>query len=201
MLADFPEVKKEIQKFLAVVMHQQMNQKTPMASSGRNKFVYEGDKMGTVFPNGQVRVRELKSLHSEFSIPQKDIKTLGPRELLEKVMGMAEDMASQMERALLQALDEAIEESGNTISFGPDFNTDFLLAGLERMPVNFEDDDRNKPIKPILFAGPDTIEKLKDQVLHSTPEEREEYDRKEAEILDKKYEEYLEDLASRKIVD
>ena len=72
---------------------------------------------------------------------------------------------------------------------------------MEKMYVDFEDDDRAKPSKPSLFVGPEAFEKLKESEANATQEDIEKFKKREEEILDKKYAEYMEREGKRKMVD
>ena len=174
---------------------------SPMFSFASKKTVHEGDKMGTLFTDGRHSVRDLHHVQSGFSIPQEDIPSMKPSDLLDKFAGVAVDMAGQMERGFLQLIDESLEGTDNVISGSMEFNHDFILIGLEKMRISFEDDDRTKPVKPTIFASPELINKLIQAESEATPEEKEAYRQKEEIIMNKKYEEYLKDLKSRKLVD
>ena len=201
MITDFPEVKKELLKATNAFLKQKFKANAPMFSMGRKKTLHEGDKMGVLYEDGSHVVNDLQHAQSGFSISQKDIPTMKPDDLLNMIAGMAEDLAGQMERGLLKRLDEAIEKSGNIIPGNIELGYEFILKGLEKIKIDFEDDERAKPIKPSIFAGPDAIQKFKEQIEKSTQDEIEAYRQREDAILDKKYAEHLKDLESRKIVD
>ena len=165
------------------------------------KTLFEGDKLGVLHADGKHVVKNLTYVESQFFIPQKDIPTLDPKVLMEKVSGAAEDMAGQMERGMFKEMDESMKESGNIIPGNPELGPDSILKGLEMVFVDFEDDDRTKPVKPSIVAGMAAFEKLKELEAKVTPEEKKQYQKKEKVILDKKYEEYMQDLRSRKIID
>jgi hypothetical protein len=151
--------------------------------------------------DGRHVITDLMYVHSEFSIPQKDIPTMETTELLNKVSDVAEDMAGQMERNLFKTLTESIEESGNIIPGNPKLSPESVLTALEMVSIDFEDDDRSKPIRPSLIASPVAVEELMKIDAETTPEEKEKYRKKEQAIMDKKYEEHMKDLESRKIID
>ncbi|MBK8965075.1 MAG: hypothetical protein IPM36_00040 [Lewinellaceae bacterium] len=201
MITDFPDVKKELNKSVSAFLRQKFKENATVFSIGRKKSLYEGDKMGILHVDGRHSVSYLQSAQSEFSISKKDIPTMKAEDLLNNVTALAEDLAGQVEHGLLKKLNEAIEEGGNIIHHTSELGPELILNGLEMIVVDFEDDDRAKPIKPSILAGPNTIEKLINQISKSTPEEKEAFHQKEQLILDKKHAEHLEDLESRKIVD
>lgn len=201
MLADFPEEKKVIKKMVDTVLQQKVKQNAPLLNLINRKSLHEGNKMGVLHADGRHVVNDLQHAQSEFSVAQQDIPTMKAEDLLAKVSTVAEDMASQIERGLFKTLNESITESGNVINGNPELSPESILVALEMIAVDFEDDDRAKPVKPSLIAAPAAVEKLMEHEAKSTQAEKDAYLKKEEAILDKKYEEYLEDLKSRKIVD
>jgi hypothetical protein len=201
MICDFPEAKKEIKKTIDAVLRQQVKQKAPLFSMVNKRTLFEGDKLSVLHTDGERVVKELSYIESQFFIPHKDIPILDQKILMEKVSGAAEDMAGQMERGMFKEIDASMTESGNIIPGNPEIGPDSILKALEMIFIDFEDDDRMKPIKPSIITGPAAFEKLKELEAKVTPEEKEQYQKKEEIILDKKYQEYLQDLRSRKIVD
>jgi hypothetical protein len=201
MITDFPEAKKEMQKVVNEVLRKQVKQNAPMLSLVNKKTLCEGDSLGVLYPDGRHTVNEMQYIESKFSVPQKDVPTLKAEEFLGKVTEAAVDMAGQMERGLFKKIDESMKEGGNTIPGNPELGPDSILTALEMITIDFEDDDREKPVRPSLVAAPAAVQKLMEQDAKATPEEKEEYKRREKEIFDKKYEEHLKDLASRKIID
>lgn len=201
MITDFPEAKKEIKKAVDIMLRERIKEKTPLLSMANKKTLQEGDKLGTLHVDGRHTVRDFKYIESSFSIPQKEIQTMKTDDFLSKVSGVADDMASQMELGLIKTIDESAKETGNNIPGNPELGPDSMLLALEMIFVQFEDDDRTKPIRPSIVAAPGAVDKLMELEAKSTPEEREGYLKREEAIFDKKYEEYIQDLNSRKIVD
>ena len=110
-------------------------------------------------------------------------------------------MATQIETNMFQSLNDSINRNGNVISGNPELNPDSFLDALESMPVDFEDDDRAKPIHPTVFANSSTIDKLLEIESKKTSKEKVDLQKRKENILDKKYKEHLDDLESRKIID
>ena len=201
MITDFPEVKKEFMKALRLVVKEDVKQNAPMLSMINKIILHEGDKMGIIYEDGKHNLTYIEKKHSEFSIARKDIPTMKAEDFIEKVSNAAKDMADQIEKNIFQTLDKSISESGNIIPGNPELGSDSILAALNLVPVDFEDDNRTKPIKPFIFASPDAVEKYRERESKATPEDQEEFRRNEEIILDKKYEEHIKDLEIRKIID
>jgi hypothetical protein len=201
MITDFPEIKKEIKRVVDAVLRQKVKENAPAMSLANKVTLHEGNKLGVIHPDGKHVVNELQYVESGFTIPKKEIPVLKPDDFMAKVSAAAEDMAGQMERGLFQKIDESVKEGGNTIPGNPELSPDSILTALEMITIDFEDDDRAKPVKPSIFADPVAINKLLEKIAQLTPEQKAINESREKTIIDKKYEEHLKDLDSRKIVD
>lgn len=201
MITDFPEAKKEIKKAVDSVLRAKVKQNAPMLSLVGGKTLHEGDSMGVIHEDGRHVVNPFQHAESQFSVSREEMLTLKPDDLMAKVSTAAEDMAGQMERHLFQTIDESVKESGNTIPGNPELSPEAILTALEMISVDFENDDRSKPVMPTIVTAPGAFEKLKEHEAKATEEEKQEYKKKQEAIMDKKYQDHLADLESRKIVD
>ncbi|MEN9920729.1 MAG: hypothetical protein RL538_622 [Candidatus Parcubacteria bacterium] len=201
MITDFPEVKRELQKAMNIALQDGVKQNAPMLSMVGGKTLHEGDSMGVLHEDGRHVVNPLQYAESQFSVSREEMMSMKPDELMAKVNTVAVDMAGQMERNLFQSLDESIKESGNTIPGNPELSPDSILVALQMIVVDFEDDDRSKPVMPTIVTAPGGYEKLKEQEDRASEEEKKDYKARQEAILDKKFQEHLADLESRKIVD
>ncbi len=201
MIPDFPEAKKQIQKAVDLIMREKVKQNAPLLALGNKKMLHEGDSLGVIYEDGRHTVNPIQVVESSFTIAKSDMPNLKTEDFMAKVNASAEDMAGQMERNAFKAINDSIKESGNTIPGNPILSPEGILAGLEKMSIDFEDDDRSKPSRPTIFAHPEAVEKLKEIEAKSTPEEKEAYQKKQEEIFDRKFAEHLKDLESRKIID
>jgi len=201
MITDFPEAKKEIRKALDSIMRAQVKQNAPMLSLIGSKTLHEGDSMGVIYEDGRHVVDPLQRAESQFSVSREEIVTMKPEDLMAKVSTAAKDIAGQMEGYLFQTIDKSIEESGNTIPGNPELSPEAILIALEKIQIDFEDDDRSKPVMPTIVSGPGAFEKLKEHEAKATKAEKLEFEEKQKAIMDGKFKEHLANLASRKLVD
>jgi hypothetical protein len=200
MIADFPEAKKELKKAVDSLLKQRVKENAPMFALVKKKTLHEGNRTGVLHEDGRHVVRELMHVQSQFTVTKEET-TEDPGKFLEKVAKAAEDVAGQMERSFFQIIDESVKESGNIIPGNPSLSPDSILLALETIAVDFEDDDREKPVRPTIVSGPGAAEQLKKIEGEQTEEDREKFRQREKEILDKKYEEHMTNVRSRRIVD
>ncbi len=201
MITDFPEAKKKIKHTLDEILRAKVKQNAPMLSMVNQRIMHEGDKLGIIDQNGEHKISPIKLVQSEFYISNEEAKDIKMEDVISKVISAGEDMAGKIERDILQTIDKSIKESGNIIPGNPELSAEAILAALEMMPIDFEEDDRSRPIRPSLVAAPAAVEKLMQAEASSTEAEKKEYRKKEEKILDKKYTEYIKDIESRIIMD
>ena len=168
---------------------------------GSRKILFEGDKLSVYHTNGKSDVNPLRSVQSEFMIPRKDLPTTTAADMIEKLSTAADDMAGQIERGFFETLHKTVDEHDQWIPGNPTLTPEGILKGLEKIWIDFEDDDRSKPIKPTIVAAPGAFEQLKASEATATEEDKRQYQERERVIMDTKYEEYMADLRSRELID
>jgi hypothetical protein len=201
MITDFPKQKKHIKKVIDMALREKVKQGATLASMINKKKMHEGDKMGILHADGKLDVSEMNLIESEFTVPKKDVPTITPEEIMTKIDKVADDMAGQMERNLFQALDKGIKEAGRTMPGNPQLTPETMLDALEMIFITFEDDDRQKSSPPSVITSPEVAAKFRELEAAATQEQKDAWEKRRQEILDRKYKEYMDDLNSRKIVD
>ena len=71
-------------------------------------------------------------------------------------------MAGQMERGMLETMLESTKMSGNVLTTDQTMNPNVLLDALEMLLIDFEDDDREKPVKPTMVLHPEVMKNLEE---------------------------------------
>ena len=82
MIADFPDIKIELKKLIDKALQQRIEQSAPLYSRVNKKTLYEGDKLGVLYPDGRHEISGLKVAQSQFTIKKDDIPTLKPSDLM-----------------------------------------------------------------------------------------------------------------------
>lgn len=190
-----------MQKLINGALKKHVEASAPVLSMVNRSMLFEGDSMGVIYPDGRHEAGKLTSTESAFSVTSEELPSLKTEDFMGRVAGAGKDMGEQIERGLLETMAAAADESGNTFKSDTGLTPSTLLDALEKLYVDFEDDDRNKPVMPSLVSHPDSVDGLMkaDQAL--TPEERSALDERHKRILDAKYEEHMKDVESRKIID
>lgn len=202
MITDFPDVKKIITDSVNQLLKQKLKEKGTLQSLANRKNLYEGDQFGLVNEDGSSDVGPLQSTESTVTIEKKDLENNASEHLVGKVDELAENMSANIEQGLAKTmLDSAEKNTGAFVKGKGDFSADGMLDALEALPIEFEDDDRSKPVAPFLATDPDTFRKIKEQEAEITPAEQEVFDIRQNAIYDTKYAEHMKDVESRKITD
>jgi len=201
MIIDFQAAKSKLNIFIDAYLRSKIKEKAPFLASLKHSQIKEGDK--SYYETEQRINKEIKlqSASGDFSITNAEIKTITLEEILIKVDAVADSMARQMEGGLFKETFEAIEKVGNIIAGNPKLSSEAILQGLEKVQVNFIDDDRSKPHNHTIVAHPNAIRQLLEEGKNQTQEEKLDFERRREVILDKKYEEYMEREGKRKLVD
>ncbi len=201
MIVDFPEAKKEINKRWTQFFKELTERSAPFSHQVKAMKIWEGTRFGVLDEDGSLRVSEIKLFESNFSIPKHEIASISPTQFAQKMADAAAHMGMQMENEMFRMLEEGIKEKNNIDVADKGITPAVLLATLQKISISFKDDDRSQPNMPSLVTSEAVFKKLKEIDANETVEEKKAYQEKLEKILDKKYEEHMEDVSSRKIVD
>lgn len=201
MIADFPDIKKFLHKQLNDFLKQNVKSWAPLSTLARRKRMHEWNRMSVQQEGEGPRINEIKKIESKLTISDEEMVDMWPEAFLWKISSVANDMASQMEQHALTMINEAVSEVWNVLEGNPEISTDVILRGLEMIYIDFENDDRSKPVMPTIFLGHEAWEKLFSDYAKLSDDKKKTFESENEKILDKKYREYMEDVASRKIID
>jgi hypothetical protein len=197
MLPDFPKTKSEISKILSARVRDKVRELSPFASLPSAFVQHEGnvhsypqEGFGTVTDGFehfevplQVKIEELRSL-------------VGDR-LLQKIDGLAEEMARKTSEHGYRALDRVTEKAGNRLDAGgKPFDQEMFLAMMEKVDLTF--DASGKP-DFVLLMHPDMASGIAEKGQHweQDPEFKKRYD----DLLEVKREAWRDRESNRKLVD
>lgn len=201
MITDFISVKQELDNRMNILLREMVKKKMPFLSSIGKKIQHEGDRASYQTVNQEERNLDYKVVKGDFKYTRHEMNKLTLRDIQNKIIETAENIAEQMERGAFKSLAEEIEKAGNIIEGNPKLSPKAILQALEKVQIDFINDNRETPKLPTIVAHPTQIKKLFEQDAKQTPEEKEEYKKKEQQILDIKYKEYMEREGKRKLID
>ncbi len=200
MIPDFPKAKEKLRIFVDISIRQEIKTKSPLLAMVPKQSLYEGDKTGVLYEDGTHSVEHLNEASSKMSISSKQMRNMSSEDVLTMFSDMSADVANQIEGDAIQAIAKSMADSGNIVNVS-EVGPDIILKGMENVKIYFHNDDRNKPSEQSLIVHPTVSKRLMEIEKKQTPQEKAEFDRKKEEILDKKFEEHMADVKSRKIID
>lgn len=197
MLPDFPKIKKEYENITKDFVDTIQMQDPILSQIGRAHH-FEGDRFSL---NPEVSGKDestYKEISFKFSVKKEDIIIKGFNAFIEYIKNMAESYKANQAREIINKMDEATRNTGNTIDAkGKPFCYEQILEALKKMWIEF--DHNGNPYMPTLFVGPDLNEMIKDK-LPEWDEDPEAKLRLE-EIINMKRQEWYDRESNRKLVD
>ncbi|MDP1728017.1 MAG: hypothetical protein Q8M15_14625 [Bacteroidota bacterium] len=201
MIPDFPEIKQCLNQRMMLDLKDKITDESPMTRNAYKKMFFEGNKMGILRENGKFEVSEMKKIQTELVLDKNEIMGLTEEQIQIKLGGLAQDMALQMSQMIFESIENAIAETGNEISCPDGLTHKWIHEALKKMTISFVDDDRNNPKLMTIYVGPDVLERFEKYEQQLTPKETERFQKEYQEILDIKYQDYLTDLNSRRLIE
>lgn len=199
MIADFVSIKAKLRIQEQKILRDEMKKRTPLINLIGKHVLHEGHGQ-SVKSETRERSVQLMEARAEFQISTKEMAEIKIPEIFKKLSGLADQMASQIEGGMFQTIFKDLEEAEQTLT-PRKLDGDAILEALEKIQIDFENDDREKPTNLSLFVHPDLLPKLMEQESRTTAEERAEFEAKRKIILDKKFEEFKKREGERRIVD
>jgi hypothetical protein len=142
----------------------------------------------------------MEKIESVITIPRSDLHKLRFQEVIDLYEKMSTELLNKKFALSYKRINEVVESSGNVIDGSGKSFSESTLEMLEKIHIEF-DDIRERPQLPTMVVNPVTGEKLRKEEEQMSPEEKEEHARKQSQILDRKYEEYVLRESNRKLVD
>jgi hypothetical protein len=196
MLPDYPKTKDMLQKWLMERAKRIMRDTEPFMNQVPRKLIQEGREMCIVHEDGTVHITNMKEISSEIRIPNAELKSMKPEELLRRFDAMFTEMAKKQAGVVLDGIGKAAESVGNVAKNTRNLREGFL-AMVEKVEMDFDENDN--PIHPSIVAGKEVVEEL--MKLAPEVENDPEFTKKHDEIIERKRLEFHEREAARKLVE
>ena len=136
-MPDFPATKSEIKKVVTERLRGGVYRETALLSRLRKFQAHEGDSFSIHRADGTVEKSRYRETAVEMTIDKKDLATLSPGALVEKIDKMAMQMAEKTSTAMFEKLHEVTTEAGRVHDAGgKPFSPDTLLEALEMMDID-----------------------------------------------------------------
>ena len=197
MLPDYPTLKKEMEEAFLIFMRKRMDQYAPLVQQAPWTRQFEGDASVLTRSTGSEEPIEFKSTVGQLRIPVDEIASLSVHDVLARIDAVAKEMASGMERDILNSLDEQLDKHGRTVDAGgAPLSASLILEALRGMSISF--DEAGEPEMPSFVIHPDLNASMRRAAteIQENPKYKQEY----KELIALKREEWVAEQASRKLV-
>jgi hypothetical protein len=161
VLADFHELKTELDNYIRVKLRRKMDARDSVVSQVRQYTQHEGliQRYKQLGPDGKVVEEGFEVMSTEFVTSVDEIPTLIGVNLEKKLDEIAEKTAANLAAAFYKRVGEACDEAGNSLSAGgKPLSAEMLLQMMDRVEMEF--DQTGKPTTALVFH-PDMTESFK----------------------------------------
>lgn len=195
MLPDFPIQKAKLLNLWTEYLRRREREYLGYLASAPSYTHHEGNRWRIEGEGGYSNESSYQLIEAEFSLQVKEIPYLTPDEIQEKLDEVAQEMAKQRHRGIIESIEAVATKVGNVGQ--RQLGKDAYLEALDKILLSF--DDEGNPSSPVLLISPELHEAIKDDVetWNQDPEFLERY----AKIIQRKREEWRDRESRRKLVD
>lgn len=198
MLPDFPKEKILFAKFWNNYLESKHRALLGVFSTIPSFVIHEGDRWRIERSDGTEAEQPYEEMSSMFTINFSEVPTLTPEIIREKLDALAEDGARQMSQRILKEMEQAAEQTGNTVhANGQPIAKEHFLELLEKIETEF--DRSGEWVPPSIVMHPN-VWKANEEKFKEWEQDKEFTDR-QAEIINRKREIWYAREALRKLVD
>ena len=140
MFPDFLKTKEKLQKMLNQEMKKaRLFHMGPLANV-RESMIFEGNKTVVIREDSSIEETNLEQITARLEIKFEEVEKMSPEMVLDKINGIAEEMAAKTLELFLQRLAKITDETGNVVSAdGEPFSIDLFLQLLETIEIDFDE--------------------------------------------------------------
>jgi len=185
-----------MQRILDQYLRNRINQRLGVFGEAPKHYMHEGNRMRIVRANGSVDETKLKEASGEISLKVGDIPALTLKERIAKLDKIAEQMADQIATHSLKTLSEGLDKAGQVVDRkGKPFDAEAIFEVLEKLQIEFDESgkcDLTILIPPALTPRAEELVRLL--------ETDKNLQKRHADIMERKREEWRDREAARKLV-
>ncbi len=199
MLPDFLRVKeKRRRRFIRRVNHE-TEKLTPLLNHIRTVRQHEGRHLEYETVDGVQDAVDYKNrISSALRIHRDDFTNMDERRYLSKAREMAKELAPQAMQHFFGMVDLWTAQAGTvTDAGGQPFDSMMLIESLEKTDIDF--DERGRPLLPTLVSHPDTFKTAAPKLTDA--ENSPEFQRRLRDLMERKWIEWRDREADRKLVE
>lgn len=198
MLQDFPKEKELLVKFWNKYLAHKHQEFLGFFATIPSFTIHEGDRWKIERPDGTESEQPYEEISSEFIIDNKEVPNLTPDKIMAKLDAVANDAARQMSQNIFREIQQSTEQVGNIVDAkGKPLTKEHFLEMLEKIETDFTPDGQWIPPSIVMHPNAWKVNETK----FKEWEQDKEFSNRQAEIINKKREEWHAREALRKLVD
>lgn len=139
MLPDFPTIKRTLSELLGDFMHARVGYHWPPFQEIRHVRYFEGDTHSMTREDGETEKSPFRTMASEITFQMDELPKLPLQTVLERLDGVAADMARQHAEMFYQTISDAVEKVGNVVDAkGKRLTAQMILEMYEKLQIDFD---------------------------------------------------------------
>jgi Mg2+ and Co2+ transporter CorA len=161
MQESFKKLEIELHEVLIAFVTAVAEEDAPLLKQIESHMIHEGSMSSILRETGEVENVDIRTISSESTLSKDTILYGNLDEILESFRPIGKAIATEKERMLFEALDEATKKTGNIVdNKGRPLTLEVLLEVIEKIPLDFDHLGRAK--MPTMVVAPSMMEKLRE---------------------------------------
>lgn len=198
VLPDFPDEKRKLKNLAASMVDAARRQADAFLDSLSGITIHEGDKLVHITEDGTTHGSEFREFSTSTCLDADDCRRRWFWDVVGEASRMGDDLASQLGAAFFEEVERATREAGTQFDAGGrPLDGHMFLDMLEGMDIAFDAND--EPIMPVFLPGPALYQEIAERAADwdAAPE----YQKRRADIISRKRDEWHAREARRRLVD
>jgi hypothetical protein len=196
MLPDFPVLKQKLMRLREARMNDIRRKEGGPFSRAKVVDIDEGDRIVTVDQEGYQSKVRMKEHSARITLTNNEFENMTQAEIEEKFNEAARQIGIQAEGTMIEAIDEAVERSGNHLKQVGPFTVKAYLDSLDQIDLYF--DKQGNPVIPTIVCGQQMYDEM--SKVFAEPTSSEDL-RRYLQIIERKREDWRDRENSRKLAD
>ncbi len=196
MLPDFPDIKRKLADHFEAELRRQFDGISGPFAETQKINLWEADRTQTQNEDGSIDERPLRHAEASSTISTEELERLPQEEILQRIYGTSVSLVAERNQFFLDSIDKFASDHGRVMRSDGEITTEAVLMLYEQVDIDF--DEEGKPIHPSILAPGRMYGKANELFpeLENNPDNA----KKLNDILSRKYEEYRDREAARKLV-
>jgi hypothetical protein len=196
MLPDLPSLKQDIRRILDRYLQNRIDQRLGVFGELPKHYTHEGNRMRIRRANGSVEEIKSKETSGKLSLKLSDIPALTIKERMAKLDTIAEQMADQMATHTIKTLGEGLDKAGQVVDRkGKPFDAEAIFEVLEKLQIEFDKSEKSD----LTILIPPALTPRAREILQLLETDKN-LQKRHADIMERKREEWRDREAARKLV-